>query len=134
MNRGKHQRRKQRFKIGVGKSMTVHNLLFYAHTICARSRAKTRTKLNKELCRVSKQFPLLTMYSISSDVLISLFEKSNRRRCFYVDTKFFNNNKRIKWSLPNAENWPAVSFAINKINFQNIAVWQLRKHNTFASV
>ena len=110
MNRGKHQRRKQRFKIGVGKSMTVPNLLFYAHahTICARSRAKTRTKLNKELCRVSKQFPLLKMYSISSDVLILLFEKSNRRRCFYVDTKFFNNNKRIKWSLPNVENRPAV--------------------------
>ena len=34
----------------------------------------------------------------------------------------------------NVENWRAVSFEINKINFQNFAIWQLWKHNTFASV
>jgi len=77
MKPGKHQRVNKDAKTYVGRSTTVHNLLFCAHTLCmnyvtqtfllvnssvrskqllfcSRSRPKRRTKTyNEELCRVS---------------------------------------------------------------------------------
>ena len=78
MKPGKHQRSKQRMKILVGRSTTVHNLLFCVHTLCMNDVTNTfllasssvsskqllcfvhgqgknseQKKNNKELCRVS---------------------------------------------------------------------------------
>jgi len=78
MKPGKHKRSKQNAKVYVGRSTTVHNLLFFVHTLCMSYVIKTfllvsssvsgkqllclctvkakieRTKTyDKELCRVS---------------------------------------------------------------------------------
>ena len=46
---GKHQRSKQDAKVYVGRSMAVHNLLFFAHTLCMNYVTNTSRVRSKEL-------------------------------------------------------------------------------------
>ena len=74
MKPGKHQKSKQRAKIYVGRSTTVHNLLFCVHTLC--------------MSNVTKTF-LLVSSSVSSKQLLCFVHGQGQKREQKPRTKNF---------------------------------------------